>query len=293
MTFLAMIIALSLQQVIQPNNFLQRDRWLLQWDAFVAERFSAQMLSLVITLGVIAAAAYWAISALDGWLFGLAELLATAGLFVWSLGRADFHTALERYEARVSDDPEAACAALDGLWAPMAVSKVVAGSGEPEAESQEPEDSLSDGNSESSSTNRGAEDTDLALQRLVYSGYARWFAPLFYFVLAGPIAAVLYRALATLAADDRGPQYEQVLRWADWIPARILGLTFALSGDFMAVSQRAPLAHFADTTPAPQLLWELAGVACNRRTGARVFGDILYRSAGLWLLGLSAVLMLG
>jgi hypothetical protein len=72
-----------------------------------------------------------------------------------------------------------------------------------------------------------------------------------------------------------------------------LGLTFALSGDFMAVSQRAPLAHFADTTPAPQLLCELADVACNQEPGARVFGDILYRSAGLWLLGLSAVLILG
>ncbi|WOJ94928.1 regulatory signaling modulator protein AmpE [Congregibacter variabilis] len=261
MTFLAMIIALSLQQIIQPGNFLQRDRWLIQWDGFVALRFSAQMLRLVITLGVIAAVAYWALSLLEGWLFGLVELIAISGLFVWSLGRADFHTALEQYEARASDDPEAARAALEDLWAPV--------------------------------DDADTEPADRALQRLVYCGYARWFAPLFYFVLAGPIAAVLYRAVAILAANDRGPQYLQVLRWADWIPARILGLTFALSGDFMAVSQRAPLAHFTDTTPAPQLLWELAAVACNQGAGARIFGDILYRSAGLWLLGLSAVLILG
>ncbi|MFT4768813.1 MAG: AmpE protein [Glaciecola sp.] len=290
MTFLAMIIALSLQQVIQPGNFLQRDLWLFQWDSFVAGRLSAQMLRVVITLGVIAVSVYWALSTLDGWLFGLAELLATAGLFVWSLGRDDFHTALERYEARASDNPQAACEAVQQLWAPLtgADERVQAG-----ADAEELEGSPSGDADEVEREDITAEEQDQALQRLVYCGYARWFAPLFYFVLAGPIAAVLYRALASLAADDRGPQYLQVLRWADWIPARILGLTFALSGDFMAVSQRAPLAHFADATSAPQLLWELAGVACNKASGARIFGDILYRSAGLWLLGLSAVLILG
>ncbi|WOJ98398.1 regulatory signaling modulator protein AmpE [Congregibacter brevis] len=262
MTFLAMIIALSLHQVIQPGSFLQRDAWLFQWDKAVAARISNETARTLITLGVVVLVVIWVLSVIDDWLFGLAELLATAGLFVWSLGRDDFHTALERYEARVAVDSEGACEILDNIWAPLS----------PESDS---------------------EAQTVALQRLIYSGYARWFAPLFYFVVGGAPLAVLYRVLSLLCASEGSPLYLRVLRWADWMPARILGLTFALSGDFLAVSKRAPLAHLTDTTRAPQLLLELAGVACNNVGGARVLGDILYRSAGLWLLVLSAVLILG
>ncbi|WP_439105957.1 regulatory signaling modulator protein AmpE [Congregibacter sp.] len=302
MTFLAMIIALSLHQVIQPDSYLQRDAWLFQWDRWVAARLPTDLMRVLVTLGVIAAALLWVFSAIEGWLFGLVDLLATAGLFVWSLGRGDFHTALERYEAKIAHDPAAACAALDCLWAPLddepeSVLSVKENQAGPDDENVDENDEESDPakrNHQTPDPLEAAEsDQDRALQRLAYSGYARWFAPLFYFALAGPLAAVMYRVLSSLAEDNRSPLYLQWLRWLDWAPARVLGLTFALSGDFMAVSKRAPLAHFADVTPAPQLLWELAVVACNNSDGARAIGDILYRSAGLWLLGLSAVMIFG
>ncbi|EAQ99056.1 regulatory signaling modulator protein AmpE [Congregibacter litoralis] len=261
MTFLAMIIALSLHQVIQPDSFLQRDTWLLQWNRWATGRIVSPAVRVAITLIAVTLVVVWALATIDDWLFGLLELLATAGLFVWSLGRADFHTALERFEARAATDPLAATAALEALWAPIH-----------EPESHEPG----------------------PMERLVYSGYARWFAPLFYFALGGVLAAVLYRVVSVLAEREQPPSaYTQLLRWADWAPSRVLGLTFALTGDFMAVSKRAPLKHFADATPASQLLQELAGVACNHGESARELGNILYRSAGLWLVFLSVVLIFG
>lgn len=261
MTFLAMIIALSLHQVIQPDSFLQSDSWLLRWHRWVKGRIAAPIPQVVVTLTVVILLLVWGLGVIDGWLFGLVELLVTAGLFVWSLGRADFHTALERFEARVATDPQTASMALESLWAPV----------------------------------DGAEPHEHSpFQRLVYSGYARWFAPLFFFAIGGVTAAVLYRVIAVLTEKEQPPSvYTQLLRWADWVPTRVLGLTFALTGDFMAVSKRGPLKHFTDATPAPQLLEELAVVACNHGGSARERGDILYRSAGLWLLFLSAVLIFG
>ncbi|MDP5072007.1 MAG: regulatory signaling modulator protein AmpE [Congregibacter sp.] len=281
MMFLAMIMALSLQQVLQPGNVLQRDGWLFSWHGLVAKYAPGETLRVVITLSGIALLAYWALSSLQGWMFGLLELLLTAGFFVWSLGRDDFHTALERYEAKIADDPIAAQKALDALWAPD-------GTGNTDKSDNA---QASTPSSTPPSTPPSTHPRDF--QRLVYSGYARWFAPLFYFAVGGPLAALLYRAVSELARDNPDSLYLRLLHWLDWVPARLLGLSFALSGDFMAVSQRTSLALILDSTSAAQLLTELASVACNNAPGARVLGDILYRSAGLWLLVLSGVLILG
>jgi len=270
MTFLSMIIALSLHQVLQPDSVLHRDGWLVRWDELIGERISSRILRAAVTLGLLGLAGVWVLGEIEGWLFGLASLLASAGLFTWSLGRDDYHTALERYEARRMSDTVAARQALRSLWIPE--------SGE-----------LSD----TDLLDVSEESEEAALQRLVYSGYARWFAPLFYFLLAGPVAALLYRATASLAQRHPESFYMQVLRWMDWLPARLLGLTFALSGDFMAVSKCNPLAFLVDGTAAPKLLRELVEVACSNVSGARVIGDILYRSAGLWLLVIASVLILG
>ncbi len=282
MTFLAMIIALSLHQVLRDGNPLQRDAWLGRWDAFIAGFSDAPALrALLVLLGVSVLLA-WGLDLLDGWLFGLPQMLATAGLLVWSLGREDFHTALERYEARLSTDASAASAALEDLWMPPLMDDGVEDAADPGAEP-------------------GAEAADRPLatdaprqidrQRLAYAGYSRWFAPLFYFVLAGPIAAVAYRMLAILAADKGDTVYLRPLSWADWAPARLLGLSFALTGNFIAVSQRGPLSYLADTTPAPLLLRELGDSACAEAPGARALGGILYRSAALWLLLIGAWLI--
>jgi AmpE protein len=270
MTFLAMIIALSLHQVLRPGNPLQRDAWLYRWDSFVAGLITAPGLRVALVLAGVALLTGWVISVMHAWLFGLPELLLTAVLLVWSLGREDFHTALERYAARKDTDAPGASQALAGLWMPE--------------EADDPHEQGEQGDHEEELR---------CLQRLSYAGFARWFAPLFFFLLAGPVAAVMYRVLAVLAAADRDSIYQRCLGWSDWAPARLLALSFALTGDFIAVSQRAPLRHLSDATPAARLLQDLASTACGERWGARALGELLYRSAGLWLLLICAWLILG
>lgn len=66
------------------------------------------------------------------------------------------------------------------------------------------------------------------------------FAPLFWFLLLGPVAALAYYLLR-LCAEGRLSATPglaaRLLHFADWPVARVLGLSFALAGDFVATWQ--------------------------------------------------------
>jgi adenosylcobinamide-phosphate synthase len=91
----------------------------------------------------------------------------------------------------------------------------------------------------------------LAIERGLVDSYSQVFATLFWFmVLPGPTGAVLYRAVALLAAEWRagargadvtpiaaaraefGRPVRQLLWLLDWIPVRLTALSFAVVGDF-------------------------------------------------------------
>lgn len=63
------------------------------------------------------------------------------------------------------------------------------------------------------------------------------FSPLFWFLLATPVAALGYYLLRRVARDGQEEIRVLALRWlelADWIPTRLLALSFALAGNFTA-----------------------------------------------------------
>lgn len=62
------------------------------------------------------------------------------------------------------------------------------------------------------------------------------FAPLFWYLLLGPIAAIAYYFLRLAAEADDGAarKARELLHFADWPVARLLALSFALAGDFVA-----------------------------------------------------------
>lgn len=65
------------------------------------------------------------------------------------------------------------------------------------------------------------------------------FAPLFWFLLLTPVAAVAYYFLR-LAAEGEQPATDaarKLLYYADWPVARVLALSFALAGDFVTTWQ--------------------------------------------------------
>lgn len=76
----------------------------------------------------------------------------------------------------------------------------------------------------------------LLLDGIFIQANIRVFAVVFWFVVLGPIGAVLYRTIVLCAQDPALAQsarlVEQVL---NWLPAKLMGLLFALAGNFSHV----------------------------------------------------------
>ncbi len=259
MEFLALLIALSLQQLVRPDSLFHPRAWVTEFEEKLRRWINLGGLRAAFLLSLVAIVTQGALSWVGPWLFGLPELLLTAAFLLWSLGGCDYHTAVERFIARSDENPVAAEQALAELWIPGLETNTAKGTGQ-------------------------------AVKRITYAGYARWFAPVFWFVFLGPLAAVLYRVVATLAASPSTKKlrvYLVLLELADWLPTRVLALSFALVGDFLAVLHAGGARAMVSGLGAPALLSMAARAACNDATGARAYANLLYRSAGLWLLVVS------
>ncbi|MBU1330611.1 MAG: regulatory signaling modulator protein AmpE [Gammaproteobacteria bacterium] len=78
-------------------------------------------------------------------------------------------------------------------------------------------------------------------KHLVWQAYQSFFAVIFWYALLGPLAALAYRLLALTVEHAQHPLLrEQAGQWRhafDWLPARVLGASFALVGNFVGVSR--------------------------------------------------------
>ncbi|WP_045858196.1 regulatory signaling modulator protein AmpE [Teredinibacter purpureus] len=73
-----------------------------------------------------------------------------------------------------------------------------------------------------------------------YRGFERMFAILFWFFVLGPVGAIMYR-LVFLFSHEAQPNDDLArrLRWMlEWPAVRLLGLSFALTGNFVGCFQR-------------------------------------------------------
>lgn len=82
-------------------------------------------------------------------------------------------------------------------------------------------------------------DTELHQARtfLLRENLHELFSPLFWFLLAGPVAALGYYLLRLMVGHAREEARQVALSWlhiADWIPTRLLAMSFALAGNFTA-----------------------------------------------------------
>jgi membrane protein required for beta-lactamase induction len=82
-------------------------------------------------------------------------------------------------------------------------------------------------------------DTELHQARtfLLRESLHELFSPLFWFLLAGPVAALGYYLLRLMVGHAREEARQVALAWlhiADWIPTRLLAMSFALAGNFTA-----------------------------------------------------------
>lgn len=201
MIYLAFIIATGLYFLLGSGGPLHSDGWFRTLQRRVDATEPPFWLGFVL-LVVVPCAVLGLLWVMLSAVFGSAAilLLGVAELF-FAFGRADFPTLTQRFmaRARVGDDVGAAMV-------------------------------LEEAGADATADSR--EDfARLAARDFLYEGFQRWFPPVFYFVLLGPLWAVAYR-LIQLSADDRRVPVGSLRHLVDWLPSRAMLLTLALAGDF-------------------------------------------------------------
>ncbi|MCG6574216.1 hypothetical protein EGM97_05800 [Pseudomonas sp. AF32] len=82
---------------------------------------------------------------------------------------------------------------------------------------------------------------DRVQAHLLWQAYQSFFAVIFWYFLLGPVAALSYRLLALAAGHSQNPgvaeRAAQLRHAFDWVPVRLLAASFALVGNFVAVSR--------------------------------------------------------
>jgi AmpE protein len=131
--------------------------------------------------------------------------------------------------------------------------------------------------------------------RLLLDGFQGFFAVIFWYCLLGPVAALAYRLLALTASQSRhagvASRAALVQHAFDWLPVRLLAGSFALVGNFVALS-RVMLHELLSWEASAGELIERAGraaaeVPVNAPGAAGVatldnLWELLLRSAVLW-----------
>ena len=131
-------------------------------------------------------------------------------------------------------------------------------------------------------------------RHLVWQGYQSFFAVIFWYALLGPLAALAYRLLALLAEhatqEALRERAVQLRHGFDWLPVRVLAVSFALVGNFVAVSWALLHELLSWDISAAQLVINVARAASE--TPAPVVGEEGVSSLdGLWQLLVRAAVL--
>tara|TARA_R110002110_G_scaffold91264_2_gene237569 strand:- start:190970 stop:191824 length:855 start_codon:yes stop_codon:yes gene_type:complete len=284
MDFLAMIIALGLVQVWGSAQRLHHDGWFEDWCQRVRSWQLPEWagLSLIVLLPTLLAVLV--LDAARPILFGLLWIALAAALLLYSLGRNDFNALLERYRSQCREGD------FEGAFlAAQQQSGWVAADSQPDTATQAHQ---------------------LVQQGVLYDGYQRWFAVLFYFFLLGPAGALAYRLLQLSSDPDEPTLSDRVLFYSDWVPVRLVAAAFSLTGDFVR-SRDALLSSLSDVSesaagvlfavgsralgaPAVVVVEDEDASALGERAAQEntEFAALLRRSAFAWLAALSLLELL-
>ncbi len=293
MEFFVILTAWLLLQWLGPSTVLHRDHWLHHWYLRAGDALAALPIARLLLIALLPALLVGLLALLVAPLLGGVVLFALELLVLaYALGRGDFNAQLDAYLER---------------WQ----------RGDLEAAYQEAlrAGTLHEGVQESDSP---PVDAGAALHRemcaaVAYSGFERWFAVVFWFFVLGPAAALFYRLLQLLRHDGHATAAERQLiarwlLWIEWLPARLLGLAFAVTGNFAACFRRWRERLF-DVEPTRALLFGYAekalDVTATEQPGdtqafvvaaaieLNELRDLLRRSAVCWLVAFALLQLVG
>ena len=224
MEFIVVVIGVLLLHRMGALSGLQQDRWYRSWVSRLASTRwlkTKPHIRLPITLFTPVLLLVLLVVLLGGTWFGIPLLLVSFLVFLYSLGRENLTEQIEGYRDDLTrDDLQAAYHAA--------------------AE-------FNPAKKEGSAENWEQLHQEV-LCAVSYRYFERYFAVIFWFVLAGAPGALLYRLLALHSEMSLGePEIDTeretgtVKRWLyfmEWLPVRLVGLSFAFVGNFTACLDR-------------------------------------------------------
>lgn len=211
---MVIVICLIAERFLLDHQELRQRRWLDTYNSWLAKQALPEwsrkglpgLLLLVLPPLLITALLQ---QLFDGALFGLLGLLFAAAMLLFCLGPVDLDTQVNDYIRSVDTED-------DELQSQIAREII-----EDEPPTSEP--ALSQAVSEG----------------ILYQANQRLFGVLFWFVLLGPLGALLYRIATLLPRSEQAnrdmdffltaKQLEVIL---DWLPARITAICYAIAGSF-------------------------------------------------------------
>lgn len=130
--------------------------------------------------------------------------------------------------------------------------------------------------------------SDLFLQ-----SYQKIFAPLIWYFILGPVGLTLYViviAFRTVLSDQH--HFVVLAGIVDWVPLRLLGLTFALAGNFGVVFQEWLKTLAMPLAENQELVVALGNLASGPGDSHREALTLLHRALAIWLI-LMALMSVG
>ncbi|SQF95545.1 AmpE protein [Paucimonas lemoignei] len=213
MSFLVLLLAVLIEKFSALRQRVQRDgMWLAELRRLEAKPRTASRPWLILMLTVLLPVLLLALillvlgSVANGWLALPVHVL----VLIYSLGRGDLLAALGPFRD--------ACRRGDAQAAVHVAERDMG------AKADNAEELL-----------RGVQ------SHLLWQAYQSFFAVIFWYALLGPVAALAYRLLALAAEHARTPAVAdnagQLRHAFDWVPVRLLAASFALVGNFVAVTR--------------------------------------------------------
>lgn len=109
--------------------------------------------------------------------------------------------------------------------------------------------------------------------RLLYLRFCDFFMVLFWFMLLGAEGALLVRLSQLMDRDRVSPQVLKVRWLLEWLPARLLGISFMFTGRFSRTGKVWLSTLFNRTTPTEHLLYRYARAAMNHEENPECIPD--------------------
>ncbi len=213
MTFVAVLIVYLVIQYGDGGRWLRHDGWFARWSRWVGalsiRTDEISLLTMVLAPVVLLGCVLVLVSTVSDWLL----LIVAVPILLYSLGRGELTLHMQAYMAAVQRGDN------------VAATEVAAALG-----------------GEVSAADKWPVLHRIMLAVSGYAGFERLFAVLFWFVLLGPLGALLYRLLALAYGNEENTDTVRLVAarglWLmEWPAVRVLGLSFALTGNFISCFQ--------------------------------------------------------